>query len=156
MTKELVIKGSREKFVWLLVIGSCLLIVSYWALVEQHMWVLGGLGTAFWAFGLFVIVLMMRPGNSYLRLYEDGFETVAMKRRYRYAWTDVDEFFMIQIGSNDAVGIKFSASCQQQRIGRAFAEGLTGVEGAIPNLYAMPPADICRTLKEWKSAHSGL
>lgn len=153
MHRELTIQGSRERLIWLLVMGLCFLLLGYWALVEQRMWFLGGVTVVFALFGLVVTALMMRPGSNYLRLDQDGFEIVAMWRHYRYAWTDVDAFYLCNISGAPAVGIQFSPSCTSQRIGRAVAEGLTGVEGAIGNLFTAGPEAICVTLNEWKEEH---
>lgn len=150
----LVIQGSRKRSIRMIVIGLCFLVLGYWALVEQHMWLLGGITIAFALFGLVVTVLMMRPGSTYLGLDDDGFEIVAMRRRYRYAWTDVDQFYLCNISGARVVGIQFSASCQSQRGGRAFAEGLTGVEGAISDLFVLGPEQVCATLNEWKWQHA--
>jgi len=117
MKQEFTIQGSQQRFIWMLVMGLCFLILGYWALVEQHMWFLGGAAIAFAAFGLAVTILMMRPGSTYLHLDQDGFEVVAMRRRYRYAWTDVDSFYLCDISGAQVVGIKFNPSCASQRIG---------------------------------------
>jgi len=153
MQDELTFHGSRERFLWLLVFGLCFLLLGYWAFFEQRMWFLGGVTIAFAVFGLVVTLLMMRPGSTYLRLDRQGFEIVAARRRYRYTWFDVDAFYLCNISGADAVGIKFNPSCQSQRIGRAFAEGLTGVEGAISNIFNATPTHICATLNEWKMQH---
>jgi len=77
----------------MLVIGMCFLVLGYWAAFDQQKWLLGGAAIAFALFGLVVTLLMMRPGSTYLHLDQYGFEIVAMKRRYRYTWSDVDGFF---------------------------------------------------------------
>jgi hypothetical protein len=154
MKQELVIRGSRERFIWMLIIGLCFLVLGYWTLVEQHMWFLGGAAIAFALFGLIVTLLMMRPGGTFLRLDSQGLEVIAMRRRYRYAWSDVDSFYLCKISGAELVGINFSPSCSSQRIGRAFASSLTGVEGAISNLFTAGPAQVCATLNEWKVRHS--
>lgn len=153
MGEELVIRGSRERFLWLIVMGVCLVGLSYWALAEQHMWFLGGLGMIFFGLGLIITVLMMRPGSTYLRLYQEGFEVVAMKRPYRYLWTDVDGFHLADLNGAKVVAIELNPSCKAQRIGRAVAQGLTGIEGAIGNIFERPPSAICDILNEWKSLH---
>lgn len=151
--QQLTFQGSRERFIWLLVIGVCFLVLGYWAAFDQQRWLLGGVGIAFALFGLVVTLLMMRPGSTYLRLDQLGFEIVVMKRRYRYAWSDVDGFYLCSISGAQAVGIQFSASCSSQRIGRSVAEGLTGIEGAIANLFTAGPAQVCATLNEWKAQY---
>lgn len=153
MKQEITIPGSRERFIWMLVMGLCFLVLGYWALVEQRMWFLGTAAIAFSVLGLVVTLLMMRPGGTHLRLDSQGFEVVAMKRRYHYAWSDVESFYLCNIGGAELVGINFSPSCSSQRIGRAFASSLTGIEGAISNVFAIGPAQVCATLNEWKVRH---
>ena len=153
MQQELTIHGSRERFLWLLVFGVCFLLLGYWAFFEQRMWLLGGVTIAFAVFGLVITLLMMRPGSTYLRLDRQGFEIVAMRRRHRYAWSDVDDFYLCNVGGAEAVGIRFNASCSSQRIGREFAQGLAGVEGAIANVFTASPPQVCAILNEWKAEH---
>ena len=155
MGDELLIRGSRARFLRMIVMGICLVALSYWALAEQHMWFLGGIGVIFFGFGLIVTMLMMRPGSTYLRLHSSGFDVVAMKRPYRYLWTDVDGFHLATLSGAEVVAIQFNASCKSQRIGRALAGGLTGIEGAISNIFERPPTAVCDVLNEWKSLHSG-
>lgn len=146
----LLIRGSKERMLWLLVIGTCFLILSYWALVEQQMWFVGGVGLVFSLFGLFVTLFMMRPGSTFLRLDAAGFQVVAMNRRFQYAWDDVDGFFLSQVGGAEVVGIQFSAAYQKQRVARAIASSVGGMEGAISNPYALSTKDVCQVLNEWK------
>lgn len=153
MSEELVIRGSRARFLRMLVIGTCLVALSYWTLAEQHMWLLGGAGLIFFGFGLVVTVLMMRPGTTYLRLHPSGFDVVAMKRPCHYLWSDVDGFYLASLSGAEVVAIQFNESCKSQRIGRALAGGLTGIEGAISNIFERPPAAVCAVLNEWKSSY---
>ena len=154
MQEELTFYGSREKFIWMLVMGLCFVTLGCAGVFGMGDWFMGGAAIVFGLFGFVVTLLMMRPGSTYLRLDKQGFEMVAARRRYRYSWFDVDGFYLCQLHGAERVGIQFSPSCQSQRIGRAFAEGLTGAEGAIGNLYAATPKLLCATLNHWKVEHA--
>jgi hypothetical protein len=51
------------------------------------------------------------------------------------------------------VGIAYKPSCSQQRLGRAIAAGLAGMEGAIPDHYELGPEDLCETLNAWRGRY---
>jgi hypothetical protein len=154
MSEELRIERSREGFLRTILFAVCFGVLSFLTLADQDMWLLGGIGLVASVLGLVVTILMRMPGSTHLRLYSSGFDFVVAKRACRYLWTDVDGFRLVKFFGAEFVAIQFNSSCKSQRLGRAIARGLTGIEGAISNMYERSPTQICDLLNERKSLHA--
>jgi hypothetical protein len=48
------------------------------------------------------------------------------------------------------IAIVYAPHYEGQKIGRAIAENLSGMEGAIPNNYNAPLDELLETLNEWR------
>lgn len=149
MSDEIVFRPSKGKAV-LLLFGSIIFVaIGYWMTAEEPL--IGWLCAGFFALGIPASIAMMTSKSMYLRLDRDGFEMVSPVTRIRVKWTDVDGFAMGEIEGAKMIQIVYAPSYSQQKLGRAVAAGLSGMEGAIANTYNAPLAEILKTLNEWRA-----
>jgi len=149
----LVIRGSYGKVLLALAICAGFAAGGVWMIREGELsgWFvsaffgLGGLGL------LAVVLLRGAPG---LILDARGFEITGTLRRATFAWSDVDEFFVMSISGAKMVGIAFSSAYTELPRARRFAQLLSGVQGAIADQYQLSPEELCALLNEWRERHT--
>jgi hypothetical protein len=114
---------------------------------------LGWLTVVFFGLGIPVSLLMRLPSSTYLRLDEEGFEMGSVVLRRKYKWTDVADFRIGSISGAKMIAIIFHADYKQQRLGRAIAATLSGMEAAIPNQYNATLNEILAALTTWRQRY---
>jgi len=91
--------------------------------------------------------------STYLRLDTDGFEMGSFVKKTRIKWTDVAGFELAAIRGAKMIAIIYAPHYEGQKMGRAVAENLSGMEGAIPNSYNAPLDEVLKTLNEWQARY---
>jgi hypothetical protein len=150
MPSQLTFRASRKKAV-LLLLGSCAFVsIGYFMRADEPFMA--------WAcmifFGLGIplsLVMMFSPNSMYLLLDEEGFEMGSFVKKTRTKWTDVEGFELGSIRGAKMIAIVYAPHYEQQKIGRAVASGLSGMEGAISNSYNAPLDEVLKTLNEWQA-----
>jgi hypothetical protein len=148
--ERLVIEGSRWKLLLALAICAMFTVLGVFMITQGEWfgWVLCGF---FGLGGIAVIAVTLLRGVPRLILDEQGFEFTAVMRRTRFAWSDVDEFYVASISGAKMVGIEFSAGYTAMPRARAFARFLTrGMEGAIADQFSKSPEELCALLEQWR------
>jgi hypothetical protein len=141
--------ASRRKAV-LLLLGSILFVAGgIWMSNEKP--VLGWLCAGFFALGIPASFLMMWPNAMYLRLNQEGFEMRSMFGRHMVLWSEVDGFRISSIRGAKMIEIIFNEAYTRQKLGRAVAASVSGMEGAIPNSYNASLDEVLRMLNRWKA-----
>jgi hypothetical protein len=74
-------------------------------------------------------------------------------KKSRTRWTDVAGFELASIRGAKMIAIVYAPHYEGQKIGRAVAENLSGMEGAIGNSYNAPLAEVLKTLNEWRARY---
>lgn len=145
-------RASRKKALLLFLGSLCFVAIGVWMTSEKP--VLGWVCAAFFGLGVPVSLLMLLPGAMYLRLDADGFEMGTFFRKHKTRWMDVARFELGTIRGTKMIAIAYTQAYQKQRLGRALASSLAGMEGAIPNSYDAPLDQILASLNAWKNASS--
>lgn len=146
----LIIEGSKKKAILVTLIGIGFVTAGI-VLMRDHA-VIGWLSVSF--FGLAIPAgLLQLLRRTYLKLNDDGLEVQTAWKAWRLKWTDVDRFYIWKTQGNSMVAIDFSDAYQEMKIGRQFAEAMSGVQGAIADQYVLSPEEVCSHLNEWKCAH---
>jgi len=152
--ERLVIEGSRRKLGFALAGCAVFTVLGFWLLDEGHAFgwvVLGFFGIG----GIAVIAVTLLRGVPRLILDEQGFEFTAVLRRSRFAWSDVDAFYVTAISGAKMIGIEFSARYTALRRTRTAVRFLTGgVEAAIADQFRQSPEELCALLEQWRQRHS--
>lgn len=145
---ELIIHGSPKKAVVLLLIALALVAGGVFLILqgERFGWLVAG----FFALGIPLALFMLRPNSTYLRLDRDGVELSRPFKPVRLKWSDVDEFHVVRMYGNKFIGIRYSASYPGTPTARKLASAITGVEGALPDHFTIPPEEVCQTLNQWR------
>ncbi|OQA33076.1 MAG: hypothetical protein BWY57_01482 [Betaproteobacteria bacterium ADurb.Bin341] len=65
-------------------------------------------------------------------------------------WSEVDGFRISSIRGAKMIEILFNENYTRQKIGRAVASTISGMEGAIANSYNAPLGEVLATLNSWK------
>jgi hypothetical protein len=108
-------------------------------------------------FGLGIPVglwMLLSPGSTYLHLDREGFEVASYIKKTRFAWADVERFEITWMRGGKVIAIVFAPHYGQQKIGRALARSVSGMDYAIGNDYNAPLADIAKTLNEWRERYA--
>lgn len=145
--QELVFYASRTKAV-LLLLGSIAFVAIGWWMKEQKP-LIGWLCVLFFSLGVPAALVMFLPGVMYLRLDHDGFEMSSIGRKNKIRWQDVESFKIASIRGAKMIAINYRPSFTDQKMARAVAGALAGMEGAIPNSYNVSLGELERVLNQW-------
>jgi hypothetical protein len=132
MTESLTFRARRAKGLLVLVLSWCFVALGI-------------------PVGLFMI---FSPNAMYLRLDQEGFEMGSLIRKLRIKWTDVRGFEMRRIHHNRMIAIIYAPHYNEQKIGRAVASTISGMEGGIANNYNASLDEIPKTLNEWRARYA--
>lgn len=132
MSESLAFRASRAKGLLVLVLSWCFVALGI-------------------PVGLFMI---FSPNAMYLRLDQEGFEMGSLIRKLRIKWTDVRGFEMRRIHHNRMIAIIYAPHYNEQKIGRAVASTISGMEGGIANNYNASLDEILKTLNEWRARYA--
>ncbi|APV48897.1 hypothetical protein BWI17_03885 [Betaproteobacteria bacterium GR16-43] len=101
-------------------------------------------------FGLAAVVFAigLHPKSSYLTLDEKGFLSVSLFRRTFVAWSNVQLFVPVTIHHNHMVGWNYAPGFRESASLRRLSSAMSGVEGALPDTYGMPAAQLAEMLNQ--------
>ena len=149
--ETIVFTGDRKQAI-LLALASALFVCLIYFTAD------GGamryLGIAFFGAGFLVSLYTLMPGTVQLKVDRSGIEMKTWFKPMKLSWSDVDEFYVGHIRSGlsrtKMIGIKYSESYERLKTGRKISEGLTGMEGALPNHFNRSAEEICEVLNRYK------
>ena len=152
MADELTFYASRGKTV-LLLLGAIAFVVGGYFIRDEKP-VIAWLMMIFFGLGIpLFLIMLFSPKSSCLRLDPQGFEIVSFVGKKRIGWADVAGFELASIRGAKMIAIIYAPQYEGQKIGRAVADNLSGMEGAIPNSYNAPLAEVLETLNEWRARY---
>ncbi len=138
----------------LLLLGSTAFVAVGYFLRAEHPFI-GWACMIFFGLGIPVgLIMMFSPNSMYLRLDQEGFEMGSFVKKTRIKWTDVAGFELASIRGAKMIAIMYAPHYEAQKIGRAVAENLSGMEGAISNSYNAPLKELLETLNTWRARYS--
>ncbi|UUZ52549.1 hypothetical protein LP419_24490 [Massilia sp. H-1] len=143
----LVVKSSRVKLLWLVVLFGCLLLMAMSALPS----IAGWFATVILGLLFPVVLYIYRPSATFLRLHVNGLDISTAGRQRTIDWADVARF---NIGANSGgknIAIDYRHDLMiwnhPSRTPDADSEW-------IRDLYAMPLEQLCITLNCWRARRS--
>ena len=152
MADELTFHASRGKAALILLGAIVFVAIGYFMRAEEPF--MGWACMIFFGLGIPVgLIMLFSPNSTYLRLDPEGFEMGSFVKKTRMKWTDVAGFELASIRGAKMIAIVYAPHYEGQKIGRAVAENLSGMEGAIPNSYNAPLAEVLKTLNEWRARY---
>lgn len=104
--------------------------------------------------GILLSILMLFSKRAYLRLTADGFEVASLFDKKTTRWSDVDGFRIRQMRHVKMIAIVYRPDYKDQKMLRKVSSALAGMEGAIPNSYAVSQEALLATLNEWHARFS--
>jgi hypothetical protein len=153
MNESLTFRASRSRGLVVLILSWCFVALGFWLIAEGER-LFGWLCAGFFALGIPVgLIMLLYPNAMYLRLDREGFEMGSFIKKVRIRWTDVQGFEMRRMHHNKMIAIIYAPHYNEQKIGRAVASTLSGMEGGIANSYNAPLDDILKILNEWQARH---
>jgi hypothetical protein len=153
MADELTYHASRSKAALILLASVAFVVMGYFMRVEKPF--VGWACMIFFGLGIPVgLMLLFSPNSTYLRLDQEGFEMGSFAQKTRIKWTDVAGFELASIRGAKMIAIIYAPHYEGQKAGRAIAENLSGMEGAIANSYDAPLAQVLKTLNEWQARYA--
>ena len=152
MADELTYHASRSKAALILLACIIFVVIGYFMRLEKPF--IGWACMIFFGLGIPVgLIMLFSPNSTYLRLDTDGFEMGSFVKKTRIKWTDVAGFELAAIRGAKMIAIIYAPHYEGQKMGRAVAENLSGMEGAIPNSYNAPLDEVLKTLNEWQARY---
>jgi len=152
MADELTFTASRSKAAFVLLASIAFVAIGYFMRLEKPF--IGWACMIFFGLGIPVgLIMLFSPNSTYLRLDTDGFEMGSFVKKTRIKWTDVAGFELAAIRGAKMIAIIYAPHYEGQKMGRAVAENLSGMEGAIPNSYNAPLDEVLKTLNEWQARY---
>ena len=152
MIDELTFHGSRGKAALILLGAIIFVVIGYFMRVDEPF--MGWACMIFFGLGIPIgLMMLFSPNSTYLRLDRDGFEMGSFVKKTRTRWTDVADFELASIRGAKMIAIVYAPHYEGQKIGRAVAENLSGMEGAIGNSYNVPLAELLKTLNAWRARY---
>ncbi|HZN37158.1 MAG TPA: hypothetical protein VFD82_00055 [Planctomycetota bacterium] len=153
MPDELTYRSSPSKGLQLVVLSGGFVALGFW-LATRGLDLVDWLAAGFFALGTAIGLLMILwPNSMHLRLDAEGFEIGSFAKKFRVRWSDVQGFEMRSMHQNKMIAIVYAPHYSAQRIGRAVASTLSGMEGAIANMYNAPLDEILDVLNEWRARY---
>ena len=153
MPDSRVIPTSRAKSALLLLGSIGFVALGVWMSGDKP--VLGWVCAGFFALGIPVSLAMLLTDKFSLRLDAEGLEMASPINTTRIRWQDIARFELGQIKGARMIAIRYREHYRGQRLGRQVAEAMAGMEGAIPNNYAMPLPELLAELRKWHARHAG-
>ena len=148
MQKELVYPASRKKA--LLLLAGCIAFFALGIFMLKKDPLEGWLVTIASGVGIPLSILMLFSGRAYLKLTADGFELASPLYKTKLTrWSDVDGFRIRQMRNVKMIAVVYRPGYKEQKMLRKVNSVLTGMEGAIPNSYAVSQEALLATLNEW-------
>ena len=152
MADELTFTASRSKAAFVLLGSIAFVAIGYFMRLEKPF--IGWACMIFFGLGILVgLIMVFSPNSMYLRLDTEGFEMGSFAKKTRIKWTDVAGFELASIRGAKMIAIIYAPHYAGQKAGRAIAENLSGMEGAIGNSYNAPLAEVLKTLNEWRTRY---
>jgi hypothetical protein len=152
MADELTYRASRSKAAFVLLASLAFVAIGYFMRLEQPF--IGWACMIFFGLGIPVgLIMLFSPNSMYLRLDTEGFEMGSFVKKTRIKWTDVAGFELASIRGAKMIAIIYAPHYEGQKMGRAVAENLSGMEGAIANSYNAPLDEVLKTLNEWQARY---
>ena len=153
MAEERTYHGSRSKAVFVLLASIAFVVIGYFMRVEKPL--IGWACMIFFGLGIPLgLMLLFSPNSVYLRLDSEGFEMASFAKKTRIKWTDVAGFEHASIRGAKMIAIIYAPHYEGQKAGRAVAEHLSGMEGAIANSYNAPLDEVLAALNEWRARYN--
>jgi hypothetical protein len=153
--QELIYYASRTKALLLLIGSIAIVAIGWWVKEEKPL--IGWLCVVLC--GLYYIpatlITMLLPRMMYLRLDPDGIEMCSIGYKNKIRWQDVESFKIasfrgiVSIRGAKMIAINYRASFTERKVARAVDRALSGMEGAIPNIYNVSLEELERVLNQW-------
>jgi len=151
MQDELIFPASRFKAFVILV--GCMAFVVAALVVALDKPLIGLAGVLIFGAGLPVAILMLRPGNVYLKLNAQGFEMATPFSKRMTLWKDVERLHIEVIRGSRMIAIVYKPGYAPQPALRKISSPLSPMEGAVPNSYAASCDEVLRALNEWHARY---
>jgi hypothetical protein len=152
MQPELLYPASRIKAV-LLFFGSAAF-VALGLFLSSRKPIIGWACVAFFSLGIPASLFMLLPGRMYLRLSAHGFEMVSPFSKKLVRWSDVERFYVGAVRGTKPIAIVYRPGYTEQQALRRVSKSMAGMEGAIPNTYAVSREELLKVLNDWHTRYA--
>jgi hypothetical protein len=152
MNESHTFRASKKKAL-LLLLGS-LVFVALGVLMSEEKPLIGWLCAGFFGLGIPASLFMMLPNAMFLRLDREGFEMGSMFGSQKVLWAEVNGFQISSIRGAKMIEILYNENYTRQKVGRAVASAMSGMEGAIANNYNASLDEVLNTLRSWKERYA--
>jgi hypothetical protein len=147
MTAPVIFYPKRTTSLRLLLISAIFVAIGI-SMVRSGV-LLGYFAAAFFGLGIFVALVQMLPGSSFLRIDAHGITCSSLFRKWFIAWADIKEFYVVTVPTaptRPMVGFNYVASYRRSPRARAFSKSIGGCEGALPDTYGKKANDLATLL----------
>lgn len=148
-----VVEVNKPKIV-LLLLASVACVATGISMIRHGEQVIGWIGTLFFSLGIPATAYMLFPGVGDLKIDKHGIQMRSLFRPVNLTWDDVVQFYVGHIrtgySSMKVIGIEYSDTYQNHRIGRQLSNALTGMQDGLPNTFNLPLEEVCELLNQAK------
>jgi hypothetical protein len=148
--EALLFRASRAKAA-LLLLGCCAFVAMGFFIVGNEP-LIGWLCMGFFGLGIPVSLLMLFSNRTTLKLTHKGIEVGTLFNVQRIPWRHVASFRIGQIHGARMIAIVYRPGGAGQTA-RRLAKSMTGMEGAIPNNYAVSIDKLLAHLNDWHARY---
>lgn len=145
---EILLKTPRWKTLLLLAICLAFVAAGVWLVGRGD--VVGWLVLLFFGAGIPVLLVQLSRGGGHLRIDHVGIHINSLRKENTYLWEDLAGFHVVSMSGVKMVAIQFARESQKERVGRKFAQNLTGVEGTLPDTYGFKAQDLALLLNDYR------
>lgn len=138
---------SRTKNIIYLIISLILLVICIATLKTQKATYWTIFSTIFFSISVIIFILALIPGSSYLRLTQEGLEIKNLFRSNAIKWTQIKQFYVLDLGIKKMIALEFSANDTQANLDLSIPnKSKVKAPAALPNTYGMNAEELADLL----------
>lgn len=143
----LILLPSSRKWAGLIVIGVCLMILSFISMARSP--VTGILGLIFFAVATVVAIAAVLPGSSSLRLDRESFIRTRLYHAKRYRWSEVRDF---SVWTWRGTGfVVFEVTKPRLNPLEKMNKAISGRNGYLPDTYGLAAKSLVQLMIGWQN-----
>jgi len=151
----LVLYPKRSKSLFVLLASAIFVAIGVWMIqsggADAPIWA-GYASVVFFGLGIVVGIIQLFPGSAFLRLDDAGFTFCSLFRQTSLRWTDIDQFFVVDIRAgfrtNEMVAWNFAPPFQGNKRSSAFSQALADCDAGLPDTYGKRAEELAGFMNE--------
>ena len=151
---EVVLRPSRRKLIFLLLVAMAFVAIGVIALREGDLGV--GLScTIFFGLCAVAFAIQLRSGSAYLRLTQQGFVVCSVFRASPIVgWHQVHDFRVESLPPHGHKMVVYDSDIPSSQGMRKLNRALVGASDGLPDTYGMKAAELADLMNTWRERYA--